>query len=150
MVDLNKLKQPGFLKVSRTRKKFVVLLFNCWLHWSSQGDQIQCQKIPKKNDCENGAPKKPNFSCPIDCMFFFSAPAVTAFCDLLAGSMWILWHTSCSVPHAVAGLSVLYSGHFFLWVVRKIILLAHPLHRYEIPTEILLKMKLFRPKPATP
>jgi len=25
-----------------------------------------------------------------------------------------------------------------------------PLHRYEIPTEILLKMKLFRPKPATP
>jgi len=26
----------------------------------------------------------------------------------------------------------------------------YPLHRHEIPTEILLKMKLFRPKPATP
>jgi len=28
--------------------------------------------------------------------------------------------------------------------------LADLLHRYEILTEILLKMKLFRPKPATP
>ena len=27
---------------------------------------------------------------------------------------------------------------------------CYPLHSYEIPTEILLKKKLFRPKPATP
>ena len=34
-------------------------------------------------------------------------------------------------------------GHF-------VACLSNPLHRYEIPTEILLKMKLLRPKPATP
>jgi len=60
------------------------------------------------------------------------APAVTAFCDLLAGSIWTLWHTSCSVAHAVCGLSSHYSLPFFLWDMRKIIFLAQFLRSFFV------------------